>query len=89
VAQGRSLFDGGNLWLPTALILFLVTAALVPTVFLPRGKAFDGALEEARSAGHVTPALTAAFADPVVTLARRVELALLVVVIALMVLKPF
>jgi NADH:ubiquinone oxidoreductase subunit 6 (subunit J) len=88
-AQGRSLLDEGNRWLPTALTLFLLTAALVPTVFLPRGKVFDAALEEAKAAGQVTPALTAAFADPMVALARAVEAVLLAVVIGLMVLKPF
>jgi NADH:ubiquinone oxidoreductase subunit 6 (subunit J) len=88
-AQRRSLLDDGNRWLPAALVLFLLTAALVPTVFLPRGKVFDAAFEEAKAAGQVTPVLTAAFADPLVRLARTAEAVLLVVVIGLMVLKPF
>ncbi len=89
VAQGRSLLDDGNAWLPTALVLFLLTAAMVPTIFLPRGKAFEAAFEEAKVAGEVTPGLSRAFADPIVALARRVELVLVAVVIGLMVLKPF
>jgi len=50
---------------------------------------FERAFDEAKRAGAVTPALTRAFADPAVALARRVELALVALVIALMVLKPF
>jgi uncharacterized membrane protein len=89
VAQDRSLLGEGNRWLLSALALYLITAAFVPTIFVPRGKVFDAALEEAKTAGEVTPALTEAFADPIVTLARRAELVLVAVVIALMVLKPF
>ena len=90
IAQGRSLLGDGNRWLLISLILYLALAALVPTVFLPRGKRFEGALEEARDAGaSVTPALTAALADPVVAFARRAELAVVALIIVLMVTKPF
>lgn len=89
LAQGWSLFAGGNRWLPTSLVLFLATALLVPTVFLPRGKVFERAFEDAKQHGTVTPALTDAFADPAVTWARRAEILAVAVVIALMVLKPF
>ncbi|MGZ4132390.1 MAG: DUF2269 family protein [Actinomycetota bacterium] len=89
VAQGRSLLGEGERWLLTALVLYLAVMALVPTILLPRGKAFEVAFEEAKGAGEVTPALTAAFADPMVALARRAELVLVAVVIGLMVLKPF
>jgi hypothetical protein len=90
IAQGRSLLGDGNRWLLISLILYLALAALVPTVFLPRGKRFEGALEEARAGGgSVTPALTAALGDPVVALARRAELAVVALIIVLMVTKPF
>jgi Predicted integral membrane protein (DUF2269) len=89
LAQGWSLLGEGNRWLPTSVVLFVATAALVPTVFLPRGRLFETAFEEARRTGTVTPALTEAFADPAVAWARRTEIAIVAVVIALMVLKPF
>ena len=89
LAQGRSLLDAGNRWLPTALVLYVGILALVPTVLIPRGKRFEKAFEEAKVAGEVTPALTTAFADPRVALARWVELAAILVVTVLMVSKPF
>jgi hypothetical protein len=46
-------------------------------------------MAEARAAGHVTDDLRAAWADPAVALARRYELAAVVLIVALMVLKPF
>jgi uncharacterized membrane protein len=87
VAQDRSLLDDG--WLLVSLILYVVLFALVPTVFLPRGKRYEAALEGARPGGAVTPALAEALRDPVVVLARRLELAVVVVIIVLMVTKPF
>jgi uncharacterized membrane protein len=89
VAQGRSLVGEGNWWLLTSLVLFLLLGALVPLVFLPRGTRFETALETAKAEGAVTPELTAAFADPVVALARRTELFVLAVIVGLMVFKPF
>ena len=87
--QGRSLLDDGNRWLLVSLILYVALAALVPTVFLPRGKRFEAALEEAKPGGVVTPALAEALRDPVVALARRVELAVVALIVVLMVTKPF
>jgi hypothetical protein len=63
--------------------------AFVPTVFLPRGKVFEAALEDATAKGTMTPELQRAFADPVVAFARNAELVAVVVIIALMVAKPF
>ena len=89
VAQERSLLGEGNRWLLVSLILYLALAALVPTVFLPRGKRYEAALEDARPGGTVTPALTRALNDPVVALARRAELGAVAVIVVLMVTKPF
>lgn len=88
-AQGRSLTGEGNWWLLTSLLLYLAVAALVPIVFLPRGKRFDATLRAAEDAGRITPELTAALDDPTVRAARAAELIGIVVVIALMVLQPF
>ncbi|HEV8189942.1 MAG TPA: hypothetical protein VGP82_00410, partial [Ktedonobacterales bacterium] len=63
--------------------------ALVPLVFIPRGKVFGAALEEASAQGVVTSELQAAFADPVVRAAHIYELTAVGVVVALMVTRPF
>jgi hypothetical protein len=76
-------------WLLVSLILYLTLAPLIIWVFLPRGRVFDLALRDARTEGRVTPALAAAFADPVVAAAHAWELAALGLIIALMVTKPF
>ena len=80
---------GDQTWLLVALILFLSSVPLVPLVFLPRGKVFDAALEEANGAGEVTPALRAALADRAVWAARWYERIVVAVIIVLMVTKPF
>ena len=62
---------------------------LVPTVFLPHGKVFEGALEQARQRGEVTPELRTALRDPAVRNARAAEIVVVAVIVALMVTKPF
>ena len=76
-------------WLLVSLVLYLTLAPLIVWVFLPRGRAFDRALQEAPAQGRVTPALATAFADPVVAAAHAWELLVIGLVIALMVTKPF
>jgi len=82
-----SLSDNG--WLVASLALYVALGLLVPIVFLPRGRAFDEALADARRRGAVTTALTEAFRDPAVALAKITELVVVAVIICLMVLKPF
>ena len=88
-AQDRSFVQDGGYWLPTSLLLYLTVGLLVPLVFLPRGKAFEAALEDARQQGRVTQELSAAFRDPAVAFARTYEAVVVGVIVALMVLKPF
>ena len=76
-------------WLFVSLVLFLSVVPLVPLVFLPRGKVFDGAMAEADARGEVTPALRAAWRDPVVRAAHVYELGAVTVVLVLMLTKPF
>ena len=45
----------GNWWLLTSLLLFVAIGLLVPTVFLPRGKVFERAFEDARPGGRSRP----------------------------------
>jgi hypothetical protein len=76
-------------WLFVSLVLFVSVLPLVPLVFLPRGRVFDAALEEASRMGRVTPALQAAFRDPVVRAAHVYELVAVTIVLGLMLTKPF
>jgi hypothetical protein len=76
-------------WLLISLVLWIGVFALVPTVFIPRGKVFGAILEEAVSEDRVTERLAAALRDPVVRLAHIYEIAAVLVIIFLMVTKPF
>ena len=79
----------GNGWLVASIALYLALGALVPLVFIPRGKVFEGALETAIERREVTPELEDAFRDPAVTFARNAEMVAVIIIIALMVAKPF
>jgi uncharacterized membrane protein len=76
-------------WLLLSLLLYLSTIPLIPLIFIPRGKAFESALEEATAQGTVTTGLQTAFADPVVRAAHIYEFAAIAVVLILMVTRPF
>lgn len=76
-------------WVLASLALFLSVFLLIPLVFLPRGRRFRAALEEARAAGQVTPRLAAAFGDRAVAVAHAYEWAAVVAITYLMVAKPF
>jgi hypothetical protein len=93
LAQGRPVLgplQGGTVdWLFVSLVLYLSIIPLVPLVFLPRGRVFEAALRDAEARGDVTPALRAAFADPVVRAAHVYELGAVTVILGLMLVKPF
>jgi hypothetical protein len=93
IAQGRPFLgpiQGGTIdWLFVSLLVYLSALPLVPFVFLPRGRIFDAALEEATAQGLVTQRLRAAFDDRVVLGAHAYELGAMVVVLILMIAKPF
>lgn len=88
-AQGYEWLGVTEGWIAISLALYVVATLLVPTVFIPKGRQFESALEDARAAGSFTPALRTAFADRTVRLARAYELAAVFVIVALMVVKPF
>jgi hypothetical protein len=88
-AQGRPLFSTVSSWLAVALALFLSLIPLIVLLFLPRGRIFERALNDARARGTVTPELAAAFRDPMVRAAHIYEFIVVAAIVALMVLKPF
>ena len=84
------VLQGGNQnWLLVSLVLYVTGMALVPTVFLPRGKKFRPLLESALAQGRMTAELRHAVHDPVVKAAHVYEMIMLVAMFALMTLKPF
>jgi hypothetical protein len=93
IAQGRPflgpLQSAPSDWLFVSVLLYLSIIPLVPLVFVPRGRTLANALEDARAGGAMTPAVTAALADPVVRAAHVYELAAVTVVLILMISKPF
>jgi hypothetical protein len=93
IAQGRPFLgplQGARVdWLFVSVLLYLSIVPLVPLVFLPRGHRFAAAMAEAERRGEVTPALRAAWADPVVRGAHLYELGAVTVVLVLMLAKPF
>ena len=92
IAQGRPFLgplQGARIdWLFVSLVLYLSIIPLVPAIFLPRGRRFEAALEDATQRNELTPALAAAFRDPVVRAAHVYELSAVTLVFALMVAKP-
>lgn len=76
-------------WLLVSNILLIVIMVIVPTVFLPYNRKVDSLLQTALAAGQVTPDLRSALNDQKNRLAHYVEEILVLVVTALMVLKPF
>jgi uncharacterized membrane protein len=76
-------------WLLATNLLLLVGLAIVPTIYLPRGRLFDRALQEALEIGKNTPKLQAAMDDRQVKWAHGFEYASLLAIIFLMVAKPF
>jgi hypothetical protein len=76
-------------WLLVSLVLYIAIMALVPTVFLPRGRRFGVALDDSIARGQPTPGLVAAFRDPVSRAAHYVEAGAVLVVLVLMLAKPF
>lgn len=84
-----SLVGHGPNWVLAAIVIWLSTLPWVPLVFVPRGRIFGAALEESRTIGSMTPALTTAFDDRLVRAGRLYEYLAVVILIYLMVAKPF
>ena len=76
-------------WLLVSNILLLLGFLNVPLVFLPKGRLFDAALKDALAKGQMTPDLRLHINDPVVRMAHWFELTAMLVVVFLMVFRPF
>jgi uncharacterized membrane protein len=93
IMQGLPIFGflqgGSQNWLLASNILLVTGLVLIPTVFIPRGKKFEPILDAALVEGRITPELQAAMDDKVVQSAHLFQEVSIIVIIALMVLKPF
>ncbi|HEY8170882.1 MAG TPA: DUF2269 family protein [Candidatus Limnocylindria bacterium] len=87
-AQGYPWLGLTTPWMSISLVLALGIGLLVPTVFLPRGRGFEAALDNATEAGTITPELRAAFDEPAVRAAHWAEIIAIAAIVAMMVLKP-
>jgi uncharacterized membrane protein len=76
-------------WLLVSNLLLIVMIVLIPGVFIPYNKKVESLLDTASVEGQVTPELRAMLNDRRNLLAHRAEEAIVLVVAALMVLKPF
>jgi len=76
-------------WLLVSNLLLVVMIVLIPFVFIPHNKKVEVLLQTALTQGHITPDLSAALNDKVNKLAHYAEEAIVLIVAALMVLKPF
>lgn len=85
-----SLQGAPSNWLLVSFILFVGMMGLIaPLGMVARRKERTRALEEAIAQGTITLRLIAALNDKVVTRFRAAELGIMVVIIILMVMKPF
>jgi hypothetical protein len=76
-------------WILLTVVILVPMIIFVPAILIPRGRAFDAAMADARTKGIITPALRAAWSDRAVAFARRYELVGTALIVALMVIKPF
>lgn len=76
-------------WLLISLVLTLALGTAAPLLLGPRRRQRLQVLEDAHAQGTVTPALTTALNDSFLLRFRQLELGSILVIIGLMVLKPF
>ena len=88
LAQGYPWLGITTGWMLASLVIYFALLALVPTIFLPRGRRFEAAMADALRIGSFTAELRTAFADPAVRFARNAELVGIAIIVAFMILKP-
>ena len=76
-------------WLLISNILLIIMLALIPAVFLPHNKKVESLLQAALAEGRITAELSAELNDKKNRVAHHAEEIIILVIAALMVLKPF
>jgi len=76
-------------WLLLTNVLLIAGSLNVPLIFLPRGKIYERLLADAIQKGEITSELKSHLDDKVVKAAHQFEIIMVVVIVILMVFKPF
>jgi uncharacterized membrane protein len=76
-------------WLLASNLLLVFGFLVVMRVFVPRGKKFEVLLQDALAKGQITPELRAEVDDRLIRVLHVVEMSVVVLIVALMVFKPF
>jgi uncharacterized membrane protein len=76
-------------WLLVTNLMLVAGGLMVPLVFLPRGKVYDRLMQDALNKNEITPELRSHLDDAVVKRGHFLEMMLVVVIVILMVFKPF
>jgi uncharacterized membrane protein len=83
------LLGGSINWVLAAIILYIIVMAMVFSIAVPRGKVIGQALGAAMGQGRITPELTAALNDSALNTNFIIQDVLILLIVVLMVLKPF
>ncbi len=83
------LQGGQTNWVLASLIVYIVIMLMVFLLVAPRGKAIGQALGAALGQGKITPELTAALNNSTLTNGFIIQDVLILIIIILMILKPF
>jgi len=76
-------------WLLVSNVLLVMMLVLIPTVFVPHSKKVETILQSALAEGRITAELNAVLTDKKNKLAHHAEEIIVLIITALMVLKPF
>jgi len=76
-------------WLLVSNILLILMLVLIPAVFIPHNKKVESILQAALAEGSITPRLTAVLNDKKNHWAHHAEVAIILIIASLMVIKPF
>ena len=76
-------------WLLVTIILLVLGVLTVPVVFVQRGKQFDLVLKDAVAQGQMTPELRAELENKTMRFMYLTQVVLPLVIVVLMVFKPF
>ncbi len=76
-------------WLLVSNILLVIMLSLIPMVFIPHNKNVEKVLQTALTKGQVTPELSVALNDRKNAIAHHAEEIIVLIIAALMILKPF
>jgi uncharacterized membrane protein len=75
-------------WILASLVIYATVIALVPLVFVPRGRLFDEALAAVTDDGPIGGEIVSAVKDPAIFAAHAYEIGAAAVIVFLMVTKP-